>query len=149
LATFPDAQRLRRKPGTAVNTFNSPVQQVVCLPTHAVVHLAGELDLHGREQLRGALAALLDQGRYRIVVDLSGLSFCDSAGLGILVAARKRAAAHGGWLRLTTPTPPVRKLFVVTGLTRLFAFYPSVAQATAELLEQGPSKAVEKSSSPG
>jgi anti-sigma B factor antagonist len=118
--------------GTAVtNTVNSPVQGVACFPSHAVITLAGELDLGGRERMRDALNALLDGGHHRIVVDMTDVTFCDSTGLGILVAAGKRAVARDGWLRLTTPAPRVARVFTITGMNRLFPFYPDVARAAA------------------
>lgn len=115
------------------STVNPLVREVACLPSHAVVTLCGELDLDNRAQLRTTFDALLDAGRYRIVVDMTGLTFCDSTGLGILVATRKRADAHGGWLRLTTPTAQVHHLFNATGMVRLFPFYASVEEAVADV----------------
>jgi anti-anti-sigma factor len=106
---------------------------VACLPSYTVVTLAGELDLDNREQLRATFDTLLNEGRYRIVVDMTGLTFCDSTGLGILVAARKRAEAHGGWVRLTTPTAHVYRLFNATGMIRLFSFHRSVDEAVADV----------------
>ena len=58
----------------------------------------------------------------------------DSTGLGILIAARKRTVAYDSWLRLTVPCAhTVRKIFAVTGMTRLFVFIPSVTDAVADV----------------
>jgi len=110
------------------------VQEVVRRPSHAVITMTGELDLGGREHLRETLERLLTEGCCRIVVDLRELTFCDSTGLGILVGARKRANALGGWLRLTIPgTLHVRRVFAITGLTKLFLFFPDPQAAVADL----------------
>jgi anti-sigma B factor antagonist len=124
----------RAEGGVVTGTADSPVREVVRRPSHAVITVAGELDLGGREHLRDSLEELLTGGCCRIVVDLRDLTFCDSTGLGILVGARKRANALGGWLRLTIPgTLHVRKVFAVTGLTRLFLFFPDPQAAAADL----------------
>jgi anti-sigma B factor antagonist len=50
------------------------------------------------------------------VADLNRVSFIDAAGLGTLAGAARRAAAHGGSLRVVCARPQIRRLFGVTGL---------------------------------
>src|SRR5436309_4977272 len=57
---------------------------------HAVVTASGELDLNTAPRLQTALAALLRDNVDRVVVDLSGVEFCDSTGMNVLLAAMKR-----------------------------------------------------------
>ena len=54
-----------------------------------VVRLAGELDLYNAHAVRDQLLAAAERGPERLVVDLSGLTFIDSTGLGVLIEARK------------------------------------------------------------
>ena len=84
-----------------------------------VLSAAGELDVNTAPELREQLAQLVDDG-VRIVVDLADVSFVDSTALSVLVSALKRLRQADGDLTLASPTPSVRRVFEITGLTRLF-----------------------------
>ncbi|MBV8161444.1 MAG: STAS domain-containing protein [Acidimicrobiia bacterium] len=85
-----------------------------------VVHAAGELDVNTAPELREQLARLIAEDVRRIVVDLTDVSFVDSTALSVLVSALKRLRQADGDLQLATPNPSVRRVFEITGLTRLF-----------------------------
>lgn len=95
--------------------------------------LAQPLDLRGRRltDLGQTLGRLLDQGARKIVLDLAGVSFLDSAGLGDLVACRKRTAASGGDIRLLRPNGKVRDMLEMLSLTRLFQIFDDESAALA------------------
>jgi len=109
----------------------------------SIVELSGEftlgrsvarpLDLHGRrlEDLGQTLGGLLDRKRVRLVLDLEKVRFMDSAGLGELVAWKKRALQLGGDVRLLRPRDRVRDLFELTALTRVFRIFEDEAEAVA------------------
>ncbi|PWU45864.1 anti-sigma factor antagonist [Micromonospora sp. S4605] len=78
--------------------------------------LAGELDLSTAGELVAVLDRLAEAGTHRLLVDLSGLTFCDSTGIAAFVRGDNRAAAAGGWLRLTGATGRVARLLQLTGL---------------------------------
>ena len=83
----------------------------------------GEFDLATVEVLRTAFGgALVDHSR--VVLDLSRTTFMDSTGLGVLVAAGKRATQDGGWLRLVAPLQNLRKLLRITALDTALALRP-------------------------
>ena len=84
-----------------------------------VLSAAGELDVNTAPELREQLAQLVNDGA-RIVVDLADVSFVDSTALSVLVSALKRLRQADGDLALASPTPSVRRVFEITGLTRLF-----------------------------
>jgi anti-sigma B factor antagonist len=67
-----------------------------------------------------------------VVVDVSGLDFCDSWGGGVLVTAHGRAMDHGGWVRLAAPSGFLRRLFDTLGLTDYLALFPDVESALQE-----------------
>ncbi|HEX2411904.1 MAG TPA: STAS domain-containing protein [Solirubrobacteraceae bacterium] len=96
----------------------------------AVLALRGELDLDGAPDLRLALIQAIDEnpGR-RVVVDLDGVDFIDSAGLGVLVGGLKRARSHDGDLVLVATGRSVLKVLELTGLTRVFEIHASRAGA--------------------
>jgi len=110
----------------------------------SIVELSGEftlgrgglsrpLDLHGHrlDDLGTTLRNLLDRNSARIVLDLDKVRFIDSAGLGELVAWKKRAVEMGGDVRLLRPQARVRAVFELTALTRVFPIFESEAEAIA------------------
>ncbi|HZD01709.1 MAG TPA: STAS domain-containing protein [Actinomycetes bacterium] len=85
----------------------------------AVVHVGGEVDLATCPQLRDVLAQLVDRGVYHLVVDLEQVSFLDSSGIGVLIGVLQRVREHGGSVRLTAPSPQVRRVLELTGVTKV------------------------------
>lgn len=86
------------------------------------VTVRGEVDVYTSPELKQAFESLLhgDAGAQTVVIDVSGLDFIDSTGLGVLVGALKRSRASGGDVVLTTPPPSIMKVFEITGLNSLF-----------------------------
>jgi anti-sigma B factor antagonist len=93
--------------------------------------LARPLDLQGHrlEDLGIYLTDLLDRGHRKIILDMSQVGFMDSAGLGELVACKKRTAERGGDIKLLQPVGQVHKLLVMTLLTSMFEVYSDEAAA--------------------
>lgn len=91
------------------------------------------IDLQGRplEDLGQILIGLLDRGHRSIVLDLSKVGFIDSAGLGELVACKKRTVERGGDIKLLHPSGQVHKLLVMTLLTQLFEVFQDEAKVLA------------------
>lgn len=87
--------------------------------------LSHPLDLRGRRlsDLGETLRGLLDQGCRRIVLDLGQVTFLDSAGLGELIACRKRTVEKGGDIVLLRPTGKVRHLLDMLHLTQVFRIF--------------------------
>lgn len=88
-------------------------------PDRTVCRLGGDLDAEQASRLRAVLAEQLDDG-HDAVVDLSGLGFIDSSGLGVLVGALKRFEAAGHSLRLRAPTTSLQRVLDMTGLAGAF-----------------------------
>jgi anti-anti-sigma factor len=108
------------------------VEQVAS-PAVAVVRVRGELDFGTTPRLVEAIADLPAPGQ-QLVFDLSGLEFCDSSGLGALIAAHKVAAGRGSELYLTGVMPAVMTAITVTALDQLFRIRDDVATVYAELM---------------
>ncbi|MCD2466485.1 MULTISPECIES: STAS domain-containing protein [unclassified Streptomyces] len=89
----------------------------------------GELDHYTAELLRSPLDQALDEGRSRLVVDCSGLEFCDSTGLNVLLGARLRADAAGGGVHLVGMRPAVARVFHITGAEVVFTVHETLATA--------------------
>ncbi|KDN86138.1 hypothetical protein KCH_19550 [Kitasatospora cheerisanensis KCTC 2395] len=101
--------------------------------TTTVLTVVGEADVYTSPTLRVALVNVIEQGHVQLVVDLTDCESMDSTGLGVLVGALKRTRALGGTLVCVKGEPSLMKMFRITGLTRVFAFHDSVAQAEASL----------------
>ncbi|MEU3407829.1 STAS domain-containing protein [Streptomyces sp. NPDC006670] len=90
--------------------------------------LGGELDHDTAEPLRQALTAAAGQGG-RLVVDMSGLRFCDSTGLNALLHGRIAIEETGGSLELAGLGGPVARMFRITGADAVFPVHENVTQA--------------------
>lgn len=91
----------------------------------------GDLDMASAPDLRSHLNRAVSATGGRVIVDLDGVHFVDSQGLGTLVAGLKRARSHGGDLRLAGPSAAVRELLELTSLDRAFVVTSGVAAAIA------------------
>ncbi|MET8123286.1 STAS domain-containing protein [Micromonospora sp. NPDC005189] len=85
----------------------------------ACLRLAGELDLSTAPDLTAAIDGLIAVGETRVLLDLTDLTFCDSTGMAVFVRGDNRAAADGGWLRLTGANGRVERVLQVTGLAEV------------------------------
>jgi anti-sigma B factor antagonist len=97
----------------------------------AVVQLAGRLDLVSAADVRAQLAATVEEGHRRLVVDLELVQFIDSSGLGALISGLKSARQAGGDLRIAHPAEQARVVLRLTTLDRVLHPYESVEDALA------------------
>jgi anti-sigma B factor antagonist len=103
-----------------------------------VVSVGGDLDLGTAPELFDTLTGLIDAGRRSIVVDLAGVDFCDSSGLGVLVRVRNRLTQLHGAVVVARPTETVQRVLEVSGLVEAFGAYPSVEAARVALRPDSP-----------
>ena len=97
-----------------------------------ILDVAGNITLNdGAEQVRDKVRSVLQQGRKQLLVNLAGVSYMDSAGLGELVQAYSTAAKQGGKLKLVSPTKRLRDLLVITKLATVFDSFDDEAVAVA------------------
>ena len=89
---------------------------------HELVIATGEIDLYTAPRLQSELAAVIASTApaTRVVVDMSGVEFCDSTGMNVLLSCLRQARERGGELELAAPRPAVRKILSVTGLDAVF-----------------------------
>jgi anti-anti-sigma factor len=103
-----------------------------------VVHLTGELDLYTVPILRAVLETepVWDPpATEAVILELDGLAFCDSSGLGELIAVLNRAQAAGVRLLLSTVPPAVVRLLAITGLDKAFTVCPDLDAALRRAVE--------------
>lgn len=100
----------------------------------AVVAVTGDLDMSTAPQLYDAGVAALEAGRIHLVLDLAGVAFCDSSGLGVFVRLKKRVDEVAGRFALAGANPNVQTILDITGLAEVVGVHPSVAEASAAVL---------------
>ena len=88
-----------------------------------VVDLKGTVDHMTAPQLKDALADLVRQGNYHIVVNMSRVDYLDSSGLGSLISGYKRVQEHHGTLSIASPSEEVNRLLDLTRLNTVFHVY--------------------------
>ena len=104
----------------------------------AVLRVSGELDLMTSPVLRQRVHDVVAEGHHSLVVDLSDVFFCDSSGVGVLIAARRLIRSCQGRLRLILPDrgaedgSHVNRVLGALGVRRLFDVHPDLDSATTD-----------------
>jgi anti-anti-sigma factor len=99
----------------------------------AILHCAGQLVSANANLLKAEATRLLDGNITRLIMDLAQVTFLDSAGLGAIVAAHKRAHTVGGAVTLCAPTQNVAMTLRLVRLDKVFSIYSTLRQALAAL----------------
>ncbi|MCF3125206.1 STAS domain-containing protein [Streptomyces arenae] len=104
----------------------------------AVLCVSGEMDLLTSPVVRQRVHDAVADGRRSIVLDLSEVLFCDSSGVGVLIATRRLIRSCQGRLRLILPAKGavdgshVNRVLAALGVRRLFEVFPDVGAALDE-----------------
>jgi anti-anti-sigma factor len=99
------------------------------MPGHSVLAISGELDIATTAGLRDQIAIALENETVPVIIDLCGVSFCDAAGLALLVGTQRRAKLYGLKVVLAGPRLSVSKLLRISGLDKSFTVYPTLSTA--------------------
>lgn len=86
----------------------------------AAVVFSGEIDASNASTIGTRVGDALLSGAGAVVVDLSGVTFFDSTGLGALIAARNACSETGVQLSLRSPSPQVKRILDLTATAQLF-----------------------------
>ncbi|MEV1051093.1 STAS domain-containing protein [Streptomyces sp. NPDC049887] len=98
--------------------------------TGPILEIVGDVDYSTAEQLRHRFTALTLSPGQRLVLDLAGMTFCDSSGITALIAARNHAlAAHADIALASVPAQTSRVLRIV-GLDQIFTLLPDSVAVT-------------------
>lgn len=98
-------------------------------PAHTLVTVAGECDLNTGRQLRDVLTSEVTRGVRRLILDLSELTFMDSAGMQVLLGIRTVLTVRGGTLALVSPQPVVARILELTGADQVIPIFDSLRDA--------------------
>jgi anti-anti-sigma factor len=96
---------------------------------HAVVVMPAEIDAVNAERIRQGLLSAVSLSAAAVVIDMSGTTFCDSAGVQAIIAAYRQATANGTELRLVATA--VLRILTIVGIGEVMPIYPSLEAALA------------------
>jgi anti-anti-sigma factor len=103
---------------------------------HAVVQVTGDIDLNSAPWLQEQLLRILNGSRHRLLVDLSGVSFLDCAGLRMLLATCRSAEQQACSVSFIAVSGHVRRLAELTGLPEaIMLTAPSLPRPAARYAE--------------
>jgi len=97
-----------------------------------VLPLKGEIDLHVSPSVTASLNSMIEKKPPRMVVDLSGVTYIDSAGLAALIEAMQKVEGYGGKFLLAGLQETVRSIFEISRLDQVFHIFPDVDAALAK-----------------
>lgn len=96
----------------------------------AVVKAPARFDVVAAPHMNEQLQSLMQDGVYDLIVDLTPVTFCDSAAIAILVRAMRETGMHDGSFRLVWPEAESgRRILTLTKFDEIFAMYPTVQAA--------------------
>ncbi len=94
----------------------------------AVVTVTGRIDALSAPRLEEAVRRCVDREVSQLVFDFTGLEYISSAGLRVLLSARKQLLPKGGTVALAGLQPLVREVFDMTGFSKLFPIYTTLEE---------------------
>lgn len=103
--------------------------EVVDQGDYRVLRPSGDLDVYTVGSLRDAIGNMIEQASPKIVVDLDGVPFMDSSGLGALMGGVRRLREAGGDLAIACTREQHLKLFAITGFGEGVSIAPTVEEA--------------------
>lgn len=99
------------------------------LEEHMIVGLSGDIDLSAVANVRSAFHEAINDGWATVLVDLTNVTFVDSATLGILIGLHRRCREIGGACVLVGPQPEVSRILSLSGLDALLLVAPTIETA--------------------
>ena len=85
-----------------------------------IASLSGEIDHYAAADMRREIDSAMERSRLKdLVLDYSGVSFMDSSGIGLILGRQRIMESFGGGVAVKNPSPSVRRIIQVAGLSRL------------------------------
>lgn len=94
-----------------------------------VLAVTGEIDVYTAPKLRDRVAQLVSEGHHHLLVDMEGVDFLDSTGLGVLVGGLKKVRSQDGSMEIVCTQDRLLKIFRITGLAKVFTIHDSADAA--------------------
>jgi anti-sigma B factor antagonist len=84
---------------------------------YPVVTVKGEIDVYSYQNLNKVILDLINEKNYQLVINLEGVSYIDSTGLGVLANGANKISQNGGLIRVICTKSNIKKIFAISGLT--------------------------------
>lgn len=95
-----------------------------------IVSIAGEIDHHTCENLRDKVDGQLDSNFGKnIIFDFTGVSFMDSAGIGVIIGRYKKVTPLGGKIAIANVRPNIKRILEISGISRIAGLFDSIDNA--------------------
>ena len=95
------------------------------------VEVQGEIDVYTSPRVKETINELIEGGHYNFVINLEGVRYIDSTGLGVLIGALKKVREQNGRIVLICTNPQIKKIFNITGLIKIFEIFKDETEAAA------------------
>jgi anti-sigma B factor antagonist len=109
--------------------MDGQVKDVRVLAEGVVVEVVGEVTLNDSPKFHTRLLQVLETNPQRLVIDMSGVTHIDSAGVGTLVEIFRRIKSANGRMFLVGMQPRVRGVFEITKLVNFFSVLNTAEEA--------------------
>jgi len=101
-----------------------------------ILNIQGFLDAHTAPNFETELQKLINENSFNIIVNLDGLQYISSAGLGVFMGVIEDIRNNGGDLKICCAAPKVFKVFDLLGFPSLYEFYDSEDQAVSKFTDK-------------
>ena len=98
-----------------------------------LIEVQGEIDVYTSPRVKETINDLIEKGNYFLVINLEGVRYIDSTGLGVLIGALKKVKENDGAVSLISTNPQIKKIFTITGLVKIFGIYKNEEEALASM----------------
>lgn len=93
-----------------------------------VFELSGRIDANNAKEIEGELVNCIDEGKLKILVDLSNLEYISSSGLRVFLLIAKKIGKEG-FVRLCSLQPQVLQIFTISGFNKIFSIFDTKEEA--------------------
>jgi anti-sigma B factor antagonist len=97
------------------------------------VEIQGEIDVYTSPRVKETVNELIEKGFYHLIINLEGVRYIDSTGLGVLIGALKKVREQSGRILLVCTNPQIKKIFNITGLVKIFEIFKDEEEAVQVL----------------
>ncbi|UCF63300.1 MAG: STAS domain-containing protein [bacterium] len=101
-----------------------------------ILNIQGFLDAHTAPNFENELQKLIKENSFKIIVNLDGLQYISSAGLGVFMGVIEDIRNNGGDLKICCAAPKVFKVFDLLGFPSLYEFYDSEEKAISNFSDK-------------
>jgi anti-sigma B factor antagonist len=96
-----------------------------------LLEINGEIDLYNAPEIKETINKLIEEKKYKIIINLAKVSYIDSSGIGALISSLSSLRKYQGGLKILHVSGSVRKVFELTKLMSFFEIFESEAEAIA------------------